>query len=100
MCTGLVYTYLAGHVGWSGDEEAFGALTCGYTHWASGRLDQLSVNINNPKYCHVHATMKPSMKTGVYHVYLLLQSDDKGLASILSATCECAAGYVSIQYSY
>ena len=95
--TGLVYTYLTGHVGWSGDEGAFRALTRGYTHWASGRLDQLTVNINNPKHCHVCATMKPSMKTGVYHVYLLLESDDKGLASILSATCECAAGYVSIQ---
>ena len=92
-----MYTYLAGHVGRSGDEGAFQALTRGYTHWASGRLDQLTVNINNPKYCHIRATMKPSMKTGVYHVYLLLESDAKGLASILSATCECAAGYVSVQ---
>ena len=66
-------------------------------HWASGRLDQLTVNINNLKYSHVHAAMKPSMKTGVYHVYMLLQSDDKGLASILSATCAFAAGYVNIQ---
>lgn len=92
LYTGVVYTYLAGHVGRSGDEGAFRALTRGYTHWASGRLDQLTVNINNPKYCHVRASMKPSMKTGVYHVYLLLQSDDQGLASILSATCDCAAG--------
>ena len=29
---GLVYTYLAGHVGRSGDEGAFRALTRGYTH--------------------------------------------------------------------
>ena len=64
-----MYTYLAGHVGRSGYEGAFRALTHGYTHWAS-------------------------MKTGVHHVYLLLQSDDTGLAFILSATCECAAGYV------
>ena len=92
-----MYTYLAGHVGCSGDEGAFRAPTRGYTHWASRRLDQLTVNINNPKYCHVRATMKPSMKTGAYHVYLLLQSDDEGLASILSATCECAAGYVYVQ---
>lgn len=42
--------------------------------------------------------MKPSMKAGVYHVYLLLQSDEKGLASILSATCECAAGYVITKF--
>ena len=92
-----MYTYLAGHVGRSGDEGAFRALTRGYTHWASGRLDQLAVNINNPKYCLVHATMKSSMKIGVYHVYLLLQSDDNGLASIVSATYECAAGYVDVQ---
>ena len=38
--------------------------------------------------------MKPSMKTGVYHAYLLLGSDAEGLASILAATCECVAGYV------
>ena len=88
----LVYTYLACHIGRSGDEGAFRALTRGYTHWASGRLDQLMVNTNNPKYCHVRASMKPSMKTGLYHVYLLLQVDEKGLASIVSATCGCAAG--------
>ena len=93
--TGLVYMYLAGHVGRSGDEGAFRALTRGYAHWASGRLEKLSVNTNNPKYCHVHATMKPSMKTGLYHAYLLLESDSEGLASILSATCECVAGYVT-----
>ena len=92
--TGLVYTYLAGHVGRTGDEGAFRALTRGYAHWASGRLEKLSVNTNNPKYCHIRAAMKPSMKTGVYHAYLLLESDAEGLASILTATCECVAGYV------
>lgn len=96
---GLLYSYLAAHVDRSDSEGAFRALTRGYTHWASGRLEQLSVNINNPKYCHVRATMKPSMKTGVYHVYLLLESVE-GLASILSATCECAAGYVHITIEY
>ena len=89
---GLVYIYLAGHIGQSGDEGVFRALTRGYTHWASGRLDQLMVNTNNPKYCHVRASMKPSMKTGLYHVYLLLQVYEKGLASIVSATCGCVAG--------
>ncbi|KAL5493382.1 hypothetical protein EMCRGX_G014558 [Ephydatia muelleri] len=75
-----------------GDEGAFRALTRGYAHWASGRLEKLSVNTNNPKYCHIRAAMKPSMKTGVYHAYLLLESDAEGLASILAATCECVAG--------
>ena len=57
-------------------------------------FDKHSVNTNNPKYCHIRAAMKPSMKTGVYHAYLLLESDAEGLASILAATCECVAGYV------
>ena len=34
LYTGVVYTYLAGHVGRSGDEGAFQALTRGYIHWA------------------------------------------------------------------
>ena len=98
MCAaGLVYTYLAGHVGRSGDEGAFRALTRGYTHRASGRLDEINVNIKNPMFCHVRASIKPSMKAGVYRVYLLLQSDE-GLASIISATCQCAAGYVILLY--
>eukprot|EP00731_Ephydatia_muelleri_P024343 Em0016g614a len=94
VTVGLVYTYLAGHVGRTRDEGAFRALTRGYAHWASGRLEKLSVNTNNPKYCHIRAAMKPLMKTGVYHAYLLLESDAEGLASILAATCECVAGYV------
>ena len=73
--TGLVYTYLAGHVGRSSDQGAFRALTRGYAHWASGKLDNLEINTNNPKYCHIRAIMKPSMNTGLYNVYLLLESD-------------------------
>ena len=61
--------------------------------WASGRLDEINVNIKNPMFCHVRASIKPSMKAGAYRVYLLLQSDE-GLASIISATCQCAVGYV------
>ena len=68
---GLVYTYLAGHVGRAG-EGAFRALTRGYTHWASGRLQELQVNTNNPLYCHVQCVMSPSMRAGTYRVYLLL----------------------------
>lgn len=88
-----MYTYLAGHVGRTGDQGAFRALTRGFTQWQSGRLGQLSVNTGNPSYCHVRATMHPSMKSGTYHIYLLLEADDNGLAiNICSATCECAAG--------
>ena len=88
---GLVYTYLAGHVGRMGEQGAFRALTRGYTHWASGLLQELEVNTNHPEFVHVRITMKPSMKDGVYRIYLLLGRDGE-LATICSATCECAAG--------
>ena len=51
---GLVYTYLAGHVGRDGNEGTFRALIRGYTHWASGRMEELQVITNNPDFCHVH----------------------------------------------
>lgn len=91
MYSGLVYTYLAGHVGHQETEGAFRALTQGYKHWASGRLQQLE---NNPEYCHIRSTVKASMKPAIYHVYILLRRDN-GLAKICTATCECAAGYVN-----
>ena len=95
--TGLIYTYLAGHVGHVGDQGAFRALSRGYTHWASGRVDELQVNTNNPEYCHVKCKMKPSMKTGMYNTYMLLGREGD-VARIELATCECAAGYVYVLF--
>ena len=40
--------------------------------------------------------MKPSMKSGTYNVWLMLQQNDLGYATVLHATCECPAGLVSI----
>ena len=37
--------------------------------------------------------MTPSMKQGLYNVYILFRNQG-GLGSIEMATCECAAGYV------
>ncbi len=91
MYIGLVYTYLAGYVGRAGEEGAFRALARGYTHWASGRLQVLKVNTNNPSYCHVQCTTSPSMKTGTYRVYILL-GEEGNFATICSAKCDCAAG--------
>ena len=82
-----MYTYLAGHMGRVGEQGAFQALTRGYSHWASGLLQQLEVNTN----CHVRVAMKPSMKDGLYRVYILLGRDGD-LATICCATCECVAG--------
>lgn len=97
MCTstslyiGLVYTYLAGHVGHAGENGAFRALSRGYTHWASGRLEEIQVNTNHPQCCHVKCKMKPSMKVGIYNTYILLGREGD-VACIRTATCECAAG--------
>ena len=83
-----MYTYLAGHVGRLGEEGAFRVLPCGYTHWASGWLQELQVNANNQFFCHVQCTTSPS---GIYKVYLLLGKEGD-LASICSAKCDCVAG--------
>ena len=74
-------------------QGAFRALSRGYTHWASGRLSVLEVNCHNPHYCHVRSAMKPSMKVGTYKVYLLLGRTGN-FATVVAATCECAAGHV------
>ena len=79
MHLGLLYAYLAGHVGsHTGSEGAFYTLKRGYVHWASGRVQKIEVNANNP------------LRKGTYKVYLLL-SKEKG-CSVEKATCECAAG--------
>ena len=91
---GTMYTYLACSCG-SGSEShgAFRALTRGYNHWASGHLNQLEVNTSHPEYCHVRASITPSMKPGRYNVFLVLNSNGPATC-IQKATCECAAGSV------
>ena len=81
---------MAGHCERDSNQGAFRALSRGYIHYASGRLEGIEVNINHPLYCRVRCTIKPSMKSGVYRVYMLLQRDGE-LATIYSAICECAA---------
>ena len=88
---GLLYTYLAAGCGRKETQGAFRALQRGYAHWASGRLDRLEVNYRHPEYCHVRCSMTPSMKAGLYRVYMLLGKEGE-LATIKKATCECAAG--------
>ena len=89
---GTVYTYLARQTSQANGQNTFRALTRGYVHWASGRVSTISVNVQHPINCHVQSVMKPSMKPGAYHVWLMLQRCDMGFASVLRATCECAAG--------
>ena len=54
-------------------------------------MSQLEVNSRHPKFCHVRCKMMPSMKPGVYTVYLLLGKEGE-MATVQKATCECAAG--------
>lgn len=97
---GVLYAYLAEGVGRStASEGAFRALSRGFSHWASGRLEHLEININNPSYCHVRSKMKPSMKQGSYDVYILLERTKEDMASISTATCQCTAGYACYMYS-
>ena len=86
-----MYTYLASGAGRTQSEGTFRALSRGFIHWASGRIESIEVNVHNPLYFHVRSSMKPSMKQGSYRVWILLYRDDD-LATVTSATCECAAG--------
>ena len=92
---GLMYSYLAEGVGRSDSSGAFRSLKRGFKHWASGRLSYLELNVHHPLFCHVRSKMTPSMKQGIYTMYILLGSES-GFATIKAATCECAAGYVCV----
>ena len=96
---GTVYAYLAEGIGRDLTEQGstFRALTRGYIHWASGRMDQMEINTRHPEFCHVKCCMNPSMKPGVYHVYILLRRDGE-VGNVCTATCECAAGYVYVTH--
>ena len=60
---GLLYTFLAKECERLTGHGAFRALQRGYIHWASGRLSQIEVNRQHPKFCHVRCSMKHSMKS-------------------------------------
>ena len=87
-----LYEYLAEGVGNVSGKGAFRALTRGYTHWASGRINKLEVNTCNPTLCFVRCQMRPSMKTGFYTVKLILRKSNNNVAVIAQAICQCAAG--------
>lgn len=88
---GLLYTYLANCIGKSERGEAFRSLMRGFNHWSSGRLTKMEINFRHPRFCHVRCQMAPSMKQGLYRVYILLAREGE-MAAICTATCECAAG--------
>ena len=85
LTNGTVYTYLALQ---TNGQNTFRALTRGYIHWASGHVSTVSVNVQHPINCHVQSVMKP----GTYYVWLMLQRNDMGYASVLRTMYECVAG--------
>lgn len=95
VSNGIVYTYLAQQTCQDNGQSTFRALARGFTHWESGRVSTISINVCNLTNCHVKSVMQPSMKSGTYHVWLMLQRCEMGHANVLRATCECAAGYVT-----
>ena len=88
---GSLYTYLSKGCDRIAGHGAFRALQRGFIHWASGRLGTIEINTRHPSFCHVRCNVTPSMKSGVYHTYLLLGREGE-LATIEKAMCECAAG--------
>ena len=92
LFVGTVYVYMSESAGVSAGQGAFRALSRGFQHWSSGRMESMEVNLRHPRYCHVRSSIKPSMKLGLYHLYILLKRvGDNG--EVVQATCECAAGY-------
>ena len=85
-----MYTYLADCSGVSGRGVAFRSLQRGYVQWSSGRMSKLEINYQHPLFCHVRCQMIPSMKQGLYNVYMLLERVGE-VASIRAGTCDCAA---------
>ena len=53
-----MYQYLCGEK----QSATFRALYRGYNHWASGRVEKIEVNINDPSYCFVRCVVIPLMK--------------------------------------
>ena len=91
VTVGMVYSYLDNHTGRERGEGTFRALSHGYTHWASGRVERTEVNYENSLYCHVQSVMNPSIRQGSYHIWLMLKCTGP-YATVSHATCECAAG--------
>ena len=58
----------------------------------TGNQDNIEVNMKHPNYCHIKCSVKPSMKQGIYHVYMLLQRNGEHGTTIVAATSECAEG--------
>ena len=68
----------------------FRTLQQGFMHWSSVQLITSEMNYKKPLYCNIRSQMTPSMKPGIYHVYILLEHNGE-FASVKIATCQCEA---------
>ena len=90
-----LYTYLAEGVGNAKGSKAFRALTRGYVHWSSRRINKMEVHTLHPLYAFARCSIIPSMRAGSYNVTILLKREavhGQDIGRIEQATCECAAG--------
>lgn len=87
VTAGTFYAYLSSHAGNESGEGTFKALTQGYTHWVSGHIDCLDINIQHPDYCYIQSVMKPSMKPGRLWWTLYLSSACMQHSSVLQGKC-------------
>jgi len=83
VTSGMVYSYLANETRQDDGRSTFRALARGYIQWSSGRIQMMSVNLQHPINCHIESTMRPSMKSGSYHVWIMLGKNDLGYAHVL-----------------
>ena len=77
---GTMYQYLSSGTGRACDIEGatFRASYEGFNHWASGRVDKIEVNTQNPFYCFIRCLVTPFMKQGQYKESLLLSCGADG----------------------
>lgn len=94
---GLLYTYLADCVGKREKGGAFRSLQRGFIHWSSGRLSKLEMNFCHPLFCHVRCQTTPSMKQGLYHLYVLLGREGQ-VATIINAIYLWMCCWVSLTF--
>jgi len=91
---GELYRYMALGVGYEGSSGRFRALIQGYKFWASGRVQSVAINVQNPCICFVRGRVFPSMKDEVYVVDLLVSHQT---AKLERAQCKRVAGYVTVK---
>ena len=84
---GELYRHMTLGVGYEGSSGRFRALIWGYTFWASGRVQSVAINVQNPCMCFVCGRVVLSMKDEVYVVDLVSHQT----AKVERAQCKCVA---------